>query len=80
AGAAVAAFFARWKVVASAVAGSVAYFAIIFEVQHLFENPDYWKLTERGYVARGLEVLVIGAVVGLGMTILHRLRARRSLR
>lgn len=80
AGTVVAAVLARWKVLASSVAGSVAYFAVIFEVQHLFENPDYWKLAERGYLTRGFEVLLTGAVAGLGVTILHRLRARRSFR
>ena len=44
----------RWRAdTAAALAGTLAYFGLIFTIEQLLVNPDYWKLVERGYLARG---------------------------
>lgn len=70
----------RWRVPVAALTGAATYLAVVAVVQNIPWNPDLWKLTERGYVARSAEVLGVGAAagaVGAGLAGLGRLRPRR---
>lgn len=72
-GAAVAALLAtRGRVLVAAVAGTLTYFVVVATIQGLLVNPDYWKLTERGYAWRGAEVLLLSLSLGALATALVR--------
>ncbi|MFD3163110.1 hypothetical protein [Herpetosiphon sp. NSE202] len=41
-----------------------SYLLGVFYLQNLFVNPDLWKLSQRGYSVRALEIASIGIALG----------------
>lgn len=66
----------QWRMAASSIVATVGYFGVAVATQGLLSNPDYWKLIERGYAVRGLEMtcfgLILGALIALGHRAAHR--------
>jgi hypothetical protein len=56
----------RWYL--APLTGGSGYMSLVVSLQNLWINPDLWKFWERGYATRLVEIVVIGAVIGLCLT------------
>lgn len=66
-GMAAAAFLARgWhRYYVAPLAGFISYIGLICSIQNLFVNPDVWKIWERGYIMRSVEIVSIGIILAI---------------